>query len=83
MVKVEELKKGRRIVVSASEINHDDDREITLEYDGNGYFHDVDNGNQVGFNTTLFPNVYEGMCISLGLVYNTSVCETYKVVRVL
>ena len=83
MINPDRWDEGKRIIVSASIINHEDGREITLEYKGNGYLEDISNGNMVGFNETLFPNVYEGMCISLGLVHNISVCETYRVVKVI
>lgn len=83
MINVENWEVGKKVVVSASDINHDDKREITLEYLGDGYLEDVTNGNRVWFDNTLFPNVFEGMCISLGLVHNIAVCETYEVVTVL
>ena len=82
MINPESWNVGKQIIVSASSINHEDDREITLEYLGRGFLQDTSNGNTVSFNETLFPNVYEGMCLSLGLVHNISVCETYKVLRI-
>lgn len=83
MINPENWSVGKQVVVAASNINHEDDREIILEYLGHGFLQDVSNGNKVSFSEVLFPHVYEGMCLSLGLVHNISVCETYKVLRVL
>jgi hypothetical protein len=83
MVDTQKWQIGTEVVVAASQINHEDDREITLKYIGDGYLEDVRNGNKVWFNDVLFPNVFEGMCLSLGLVHNMSVCETYEVLRIL
>ena len=74
---------GKEIIVAASDINHNDKREITLRYLGKGYLEDTRNGNKVWFNDVLFPNVFEGMCLSLGLTHNMSVCETYEVIKIL
>lgn len=74
---------GDVIVVMASSINHEDKREITLEYLGDGILEDTSNGNRVWFNSTLFPTVFKGMCLSLGLTLNRAVCESYEVLRVL
>lgn len=74
---------GKRIVVAASDVNHKDKREIILEYIGNGYLKDVSNNNKVWFNGSLFPKVFVGMCLSLGLALNMHVCETYEVIKIL
>lgn len=80
-MKMYEWKVGSRIGVRASSINHEDDREIMLEYKGNGLLED-DLGRQVSFNTRFYPKLFEGMYISLGLTHNPKVCESYEVSRV-
>jgi sorbitol-specific phosphotransferase system component IIA len=83
MFLAERWTEGQKIIVTASDINHEDKKEITLEYKGNGYLEDVKNGNTVQFNPKLYPYVTEGMSIVLGLTHNTSICETYSVTQVL
>lgn len=83
MVDTRKWEIGDEIIVAASSINHEDKREITLKYLGEGILEDVNNGNRVWFNNTLFPTVFEGMCLSLGLVLNRAVCESYEVLKVL
>ena len=83
MVHDKKWSKGLKVRVVASDINHSDKREVELEYIGEGYLRDTSNGNEVWFNDQLFPNVYEGMCLSLGLTRNIKVCETYEVVSIL
>lgn len=74
---------GTEVIVVASDINHEDKRKIHLRYVGEGELLDVDSNKRVSFNTRLFPNVFEGMCISLGLIHNITVCESYEVIEVL
>ena len=74
---------GQEIIVKASDVNHVDDREIRLKYLGEGYLEDTSNGNKVWFNDNLFPTVFEGMCISLGLTMNVAVSESYEVTEIL
>lgn len=74
---------GTEVIVAASDINHDDKRRIHLKYKGNGILQDIDSGKEVSFNDFLFPNVFEGMCLSLGLTHNIAVCESYEVLEII
>lgn len=83
MIAKEKWEVGKQVIVVASDINHIDKTEIPLKYVGDGYLEDMRNGHRVWFNVRLFPNVFEGMCLSLGLVYNMAVIESYEVVKIL